>query len=59
MTPSADVVELEGLRCLVVSLPKLIVLKRAGGRGKDREVLAELEALLEERERVCGGRRRG
>lgn len=48
---SADVVELEGFRCLVVSLPKLIALKRAAGRGKDREALAELEALLEERDR--------
>lgn len=48
---SADVVELEGFQCLVVSLPKLIHLKRAAGRGKDREALAELEALLEERER--------
>jgi hypothetical protein len=37
-------------RCLVVSLEKLIELKRAAGRPKDREVLAELEALLEERD---------
>jgi len=35
----------------VVTRPKLIALKRAAGRGKDREVLAELEALLEERDR--------
>jgi predicted nucleotidyltransferase len=34
----------------VVSLPRLIALKRAAGRGKDREALAELEALLEERD---------
>jgi len=46
---SADVVELEGFRCQVVTLPKLIELKRAAGRGKDREALAELEVLLEER----------
>jgi hypothetical protein len=51
---SADVVELEGFQCLVVSLPTLIDLKRAAGRGKDREALAELEALLEERERPAG-----
>jgi hypothetical protein len=37
-----------------VSLRKLIELKRAAGRGKDREALAELEALLEERERPEG-----
>ena len=33
----------------VVSLPQLIRLKRAAGRPKDLEALAELEALLEER----------
>jgi hypothetical protein len=48
---SADVVELEGFTCLVVSLAKLIALKRAAGRAKDREALAELEVLLEERGR--------
>jgi predicted nucleotidyltransferase len=48
------VVELEGFQCQVVSLRKLIELKRAAGRGKDREALAELEALLEERERPEG-----
>jgi hypothetical protein len=32
-------------------LPTLIAVKRATGRGRDREVLAELEALLEERDR--------
>lgn len=48
---SAERVEIEGFLCRVVSLPKLIALKRAAGRGKDREALAELEALLEERDR--------
>ncbi|MEZ5316449.1 MAG: hypothetical protein R2752_03505 [Vicinamibacterales bacterium] len=48
---TTDRVELEGFACLVVSLPGLIDLKRAAGRGKDREALAELEVLLEERER--------
>jgi predicted nucleotidyltransferase len=46
-----DEVELEGRRCLVVSLEALIALKRAAGRPRDREALAELEALLEERNR--------
>lgn len=32
----------------VVTLPALIRLKRAAGRPKDLEVIAELEALLEE-----------
>ncbi|MFM7815508.1 MAG: hypothetical protein ACKPGI_00925 [Verrucomicrobiota bacterium] len=36
-------------RC--VDLPTLIRLKRAAGRPKDLESLAELEALLEERDR--------
>jgi len=51
LLPYAESVELESRRCLVVSLEKLIALKRAAGPAKDREALAELEALLEERER--------
>lgn len=47
---SAEPIDIEGFQCLVVTLPKLIALKRAAGRGKDREALAELEALLEEQE---------
>jgi hypothetical protein len=35
----------------VLDLPALIRAKRAAGRPKDLEVLAELEALLVERER--------
>jgi predicted nucleotidyltransferase len=38
-----------GIPCRVVTLEKLIHLKRAAGRPKDLEVIAELEALLEER----------
>lgn len=45
-----DELELYGQRVNVVNLPKLIALKRAAGRPKDFEVLAELEALFEERE---------
>lgn len=51
----AESVEIDDMMCRVVSLPKLIALKRAAGRGKDREALAELEALLEERDRPPGG----
>jgi len=45
-------VELEmfGLACRCIDLPTLIHVKRAAGRPKDLEVLAELEALLEERD---------
>lgn len=51
LKPSAEPVAIAGFECWVVTLPKLIALKRAAGRGKDREALAELEALLEERDR--------
>ena len=37
-----------GVRCRCVSLPKLIELKRAAGRPKDLEAIAELEAIREE-----------
>lgn len=51
LDPLAEDVELEGFTCRVVSLQTLIRLKRAAGRPKDFEALAELEALLEERDR--------
>jgi predicted nucleotidyltransferase len=38
-----------GITCRVVTLERLIQLKRAAGRPKDLEVIAELQALLEER----------
>jgi predicted nucleotidyltransferase len=43
-----DTVEIEafGVRARCVTLSKLIVLKRAAGRPKDNEILAELQALL-------------
>ena len=37
-----------GLRCKCVTLERLIQLKRAAGRPKDLESIAELQALLEE-----------
>lgn len=52
---ASETIELEGFRCRLVSLPTLIALKRAAGRGKDREILAELETLLEERDRSGPG----
>jgi predicted nucleotidyltransferase len=45
----SEEVELYGTRCRVVTLESLIQLKRAAGRPKDLEVIAELQALLEER----------
>ena len=41
-----------GMRCRCVTLERLIQLKRAAGRAKDLQVLAELEALLEERRKA-------
>jgi len=48
LLPFSQQVELMGLRCLCVQLPRLIALKRAAGRPKDFEAIAELELLLEE-----------
>jgi hypothetical protein len=47
----AHTVELEmlGFGCRCLDLPTLIRVKRAAGRPKDFEVLAELETLLQER----------
>lgn len=44
-------VELFGFRCRSLTLEALIAAKRAAGRRKDLEAIAELEALLEERDR--------
>jgi len=48
-----DSLELEifGMKALCIGLRALIHAKRAAGRAKDLEAVAELEALLEERER--------
>jgi len=44
-----------GVRCRFVTLERLIQLKRAAGRPKDLEVIAELQALLEERRQLEEG----
>jgi len=43
-----------GSPCRLLSLEKLILVKRAAGRPKDFEAIAELEALKEERDRLHG-----
>ena len=48
--PDSVDVEMFGCRCRCLDLPGLIRAKRAAGRPKDLEVLAELEALLVERD---------
>ena len=50
---SPDCVEMEvfGVSCLCVTLERLIQIKRAAGRPKDFEMIAQMQALLEERRR--------
>jgi hypothetical protein len=49
LLPHTEVLEFFGHRCRCLDLPTLIRVKRAAGRPKDFEIIAELEALLEER----------
>lgn len=51
LLPASEEVPLFGLSCRCATLEALIRMKRAAGRPKDLEALAELEALREERER--------
>ena len=46
--PHTEVRDIFGLHCRFVNLPTLIQLKRAAGRRKDLERIAELEVLLKE-----------
>ena len=54
----AQTVELEafGIRCRCVSLEQLIQLKRAAGRPKDLQSIAELQLLLEKRRKTEPGK---
>jgi len=52
LLPHSQEVEAFGHRFRVVDLATLIRLKRAAGRPKDLEPIAELEALLDERRRL-------
>ena len=51
LVPHTVDIEIFGCACRCLDLPGLIRAKRAAGRPKDLDVLAELEALIEERER--------
>ena len=44
----AIVLKIFGIECRCVSLRRLILLKRAAGRPRDLDAIAELEAILEE-----------
>lgn len=48
LLPHTDVVRVFEMECRCLSLRRLIQVKRAAGRPKDFEVVAELEAILEE-----------
>jgi predicted nucleotidyltransferase len=52
LLPHSREMDLYELKVRCVDLPALIQLKRAAGRPKDLEVIAELEALHEERNRT-------
>lgn len=47
-----ETIRVFGVDCLCVTLDALIRLKRAAGRRKDLEAVAELEAIREEREKT-------
>jgi hypothetical protein len=49
LAPHTVEMALFGHPCLVLELSRLIQVKRAAGRPKDLDAIAELEALLEER----------
>jgi predicted nucleotidyltransferase len=49
LLPDSTKIRVFGRECLCVNLERLIQLKRAAGRPKDLEAIAELQAILEER----------
>lgn len=51
LLPHSIGLRLYGVECFCLGLKRLIYVKRAAGRPKDLEVIAELEAILEEQER--------
>ena len=50
LVPNSLELELFGCRCLCLDLPTLIKVKRAAGRPKDLEAIAELELILDSQE---------
>ena len=50
LIPHAQKIEVYGISCLCIGLDRLIEVKRAAGRPKDFEAIAELEAIREERQ---------
>jgi predicted nucleotidyltransferase len=52
LLPYCSKLQIYGVECRCLNLPRLIQVKRAAGRPKDFEAIAELEAILEEQERT-------
>ena len=49
LLPHCILIEVFGVKCRCLDLEHLILVKRAAGRPKDLEAIAELEAIVEER----------
>lgn len=54
LVSDSERIELFGMECLCLGLDRLIQVKRAAGRPRDLEAIAELEAIKEEREGIEG-----
>lgn len=52
LVQDTDVIALERHQVRILTLERLIATKRAAGRPRDHDALAELEVLLEERDRT-------
>ena len=50
LLPDTETISVAGIECLCLNLERLIQVKRAAGRPKDLEAIAELEALRDERQ---------
>ncbi|MGE0445608.1 MAG: hypothetical protein AB7P99_10305 [Vicinamibacterales bacterium] len=53
--PGSEIIEVFDIRCRCLSLDQLIAAKRAAGRRKDKDAIAELEIIREEGARPPSG----
>jgi len=51
LLPHSLEIDIFGIKCYCQGLSQLIHVKRAAGRPKDLEAIAELQAILEEKQR--------
>lgn len=51
LLPYSEEIEVFNAKCFCLGLERLITIKRAAGRPKDFEVIAELETILEEKDK--------